>query len=60
LHRYALEVLGVGRSARGTTVRVADGEPGAECQVDFGKMGLINDPDSGRRRVWSVGGWPGA
>lgn len=27
LHRYALEVLGVGRSARGTTVRVADGEP---------------------------------
>src|SRR5438309_1362658 len=38
LHRYALEVLGVGRSARGTTVRVADGEPGAELQVDFGKM----------------------
>jgi Integrase core domain len=51
LHRYALEVLGVGRSARGTTVRVADGEPGVECQVDFGKMGLIADPDSGRRRV---------
>ena len=51
LHRYALEVLGVGRSARGTTVRVADGEPGAECQVDFGKMGLVPDPTSGRRRV---------
>ena len=51
LHRYALEVLGVGRSARGTTVRVADGEPGAELQVDFGKMGLIDDPGSGRRRV---------
>lgn len=51
LHRYALEVLGVGRSARGTTVRVVDGEPGGECQVDFGKMGLILDPDSGRRRV---------
>ncbi len=51
LHRYALEVLGVGRSARGTTVRVADGEPGIECQVDFGKMGVIADPDSGRRRV---------
>jgi hypothetical protein len=51
LHRYALEVLGVGRSARTTTVRVADGEPGSELQVDFGKMGLIADPDSGRRRV---------
>ena len=51
LHRYALEVLGVGRSARGTTVRVADGEPGVELQVDFGKMGLVPDPESGRRRV---------
>lgn len=51
LHRYALEVLGVGRSARGTTVRVADGEPGQECQVDFGKMGLVFDAESGRRRV---------
>lgn len=48
-HRYALEVLGVGRSARGTTVRVADGEAGQELQVDFGKMGLITDPDTGRR-----------
>jgi hypothetical protein len=51
LHRYALEVLGVGRSARGSTVRVADGEPGVEVQIDFGKMGLIDDADTGRRRV---------
>ncbi|MDQ6836951.1 MAG: IS21 family transposase [Actinomycetota bacterium] len=51
VQRYALEVLGVGRSARATTVRVADGEPGVELQVDFGKMGLIFDPVSGRRRV---------
>ncbi len=51
LHRYALEVLGVGRSARDATVRVADGEPGGECQVDFGQMGLIADPDADRRRV---------
>lgn len=51
LQRYAAEVLGVGRSARGTTVRVADGEPGAECQVDFGRMGLIPDPSSDRKRV---------
>jgi transposase len=32
-------------------VPVADGEPGAECQVDFGKMGLLDDPGTGRRRV---------
>lgn len=51
LHRYALEVLGVGRSVKKTTVRVADGEPGVECQIDFGKMGLIADPTTGRRRV---------
>ncbi len=51
LHRYALEVLGVGRSARSTTVRVADGEAGQELQMDFGKMGLIPDPASGKRRV---------
>jgi Integrase core domain len=55
LHRYALEELGVGRSARTATVRVADGEPGQELQVDFGKMGLIHDPASGRRRVvWAL------
>jgi hypothetical protein len=55
LHRYALEVLGVGRSTRTTTVRVADGEPGSELQVDFGKMGLIADPATGRRRVvWAL------
>jgi transposase len=52
LHRYALEVLGVGRASRAAaTVRVADCEPGAECQADVGKMGLLEDPDTGRRRV---------
>lgn len=55
LHRYALEELGVGRSARKATVRVADGEPGSELQVDFGKMGLLFDPDADRRRVcWAL------
>ena len=45
----------MGRSARGTTVRVADGEPGEELQVDFGRMGLIFDPATGRRRVcWAL------
>jgi transposase len=51
LHRYALEVCEVGRGRRGTTVRVADGEPGDECQMDFGRMGLLPEPVVGRRRV---------
>jgi hypothetical protein len=50
LHRYALDELGVGRSARSSTVRVDDGEPGDELQVDFGKLGRIPDLDTGRRR----------
>jgi transposase len=56
LHRYALEELGVGRSSRRrSTVPVADGEPGAELQVDFGKMGVIFDSEKGRRRVcWAL------
>jgi len=55
VQRYALGVLGVGRSARGTTLRVADGEPGSELQVDFGKMGLVPDPASGRKKVcWAL------
>jgi hypothetical protein len=51
LHRYALEVCDVGRGRRGTTVRVADGEPGDEVQIDFGRLGLVPDPPTGRCRV---------
>jgi hypothetical protein len=55
LQRYALGVLGVGRSARPSTIPVAGGEPGAELQVDFGKMGLVPDPASGRNRLsWAL------
>jgi transposase len=55
LHRYALEELGVGRSVRASTVRVADGEPGDELQVDFGKLGRIADAESGRQRdLWAL------
>jgi hypothetical protein len=51
-HRYALEVLEHSQAGRrGVTVRVADGEPGAECQVDFGRMSLLADPSAGHRRV---------
>jgi hypothetical protein len=51
LHRYALEACDVGRGRRGVTVRVNDGKPGDELQLDFGRLGLIPDPDSGRQRV---------
>jgi transposase len=50
LHRYALEELGISRSVRGSTVRVNDGKPGDELQVDFGKLGRIPDQDTGRQR----------
>ena len=48
LHRFCVERCGFGRTA--ATVRVADGEPGAECQLDFGYLGMLADPVTGRRR----------
>ncbi len=48
LHRFAVERCGF--RAKNTTVRVVDGEPGVECQVDFAHMGYLLDPESGRRR----------
>jgi transposase len=50
VQRYVAEVCGRTRG-RGPTVRVADGEPGDELQIDFGRMGLIFDPATGRDRV---------
>ena len=49
LHRFAVERCGF-RAGRGTTVRVADGEPGVECQLDFAQLGLLPDPETQRRR----------
>jgi transposase len=49
LHRFCVACCGFGRGSE--TVRVADGEPGVECQVDFGKMGMLFDPAAGRRRT---------
>jgi transposase len=49
LHRYAVTELGFGR--RRPTVPVADGDPGVELQVDFGRLGLVPDPVRGTRRV---------
>jgi len=48
LHRFAVERCGFG--VKKTTVRVAEGEPGVECQVDFAQMGYLLDPVTGRRR----------
>ena len=50
LERFCAELCGP-RRGRTTTVRVADGEPGDECQIDFGRMGLLFDAETGRRRV---------
>jgi transposase len=49
LYRYAREVLGFG--GQKVTVRMADTLPGEVAQVDFGKMGLVFDPEAGRNRV---------
>ncbi|MGH3748565.1 MAG: IS21 family transposase [Micromonosporaceae bacterium] len=48
LHRFAVERCGF--RVRTTTVRVADGEPGVECQLDFAQLGLVFDPETGRKR----------
>jgi transposase len=48
LHRFATERCGY--RIKATTVRVADGAPGVECQIDFAFMGTITDPDTGRGR----------
>jgi transposase len=50
LHRFCVQVCGFGAGGA-TTVRVADGEPGMECQLDFGRMGMLCEPGSGRRRL---------
>jgi transposase len=48
LIRFAGERCGFGR--KDTTVRVADGDPGVECQIDFGYLGMLTDAEDGRRR----------
>jgi transposase len=53
LHRFAVERCGF--RVGSTTVRVVDGEPGVECQLDFAQLGLLRDAESGRgRRVHAL------
>lgn len=52
LHRFAAERCGF--RAKDTTVRVADGEPGVELQVDFGHLGYLTGEDGRRRKVHAL------
>jgi transposase len=53
LHRLCAQELGYRRQP--PTVPVVDGKPGQELQIDFGRMGLMFDPQSGRRwAVWAL------
>jgi transposase len=49
LQRYCAERCKTG--AQKTTVRLSDPDPGKEVQTDFGRMGLMFDPATSRRRV---------
>ncbi|WP_425293743.1 hypothetical protein [Mycobacterium attenuatum] len=51
LHRYCTQCTAYRGRGAADTVPVVDGEPGVECQIDFGTMGKIFDPGSGRNRV---------
>ena len=48
LHRFAVERCGF--RVGSTTVRVVDGEPGVECQLDFAQLGLLHDAETGKKR----------
>jgi len=50
LHRFAAKHCGFA-DARRVTVRVADVAPGEVAEVDFGRLGLVPDPETGQRRV---------
>jgi transposase len=50
LHRFAVKHCGFQERQR-ITVRVAEVEPGELAEVDFGRLGLVPDPATGRRQV---------
>ena len=48
-------VGGVGRDEAPATVRMEESAPGEVAEMDFGRLGLIEDPETGRRRaVWAL------
>jgi transposase len=50
LHRFAVQHCGF-QERRARTVRIAEVAPGELAEVDFGRLGLVWDPESERRRV---------
>jgi transposase len=50
LHRFAVQRCGF-RDERRLTVRMAEVAPGELAEVDFGRLGLVHDPQSARSRV---------
>lgn len=54
LRRHVMKQGWFGKSSQ-TTVRMADTEPGQMAEVDFGRLGLTWDPQSGRKRqAWGM------
>lgn len=48
LYRFVAVSIGL---ASKTTVRMADTEPGEVAEVDFGRLGLLHDPVTERKRI---------
>jgi transposase len=54
LHRFVVSYCGF-RERQRITVRVADVGAGELAEVDYGRLGIVYDPDTGRRRVaWAL------
>lgn len=50
LHRFVTRHCGF-KDERRVTVRMAEVSPGEVAEVDFGRLGLVHDPETGRRRT---------
>jgi hypothetical protein len=54
LHRFAIKHCGFSERRR-VTVRMAECEAGELAETDFGRLGLVWDPERGQRRVaWAL------
>lgn len=49
LYRYAVKHMGF--SEKSITVRMGDVPPGSVAEVDFGRLGMVFDPDTGKQRT---------
>jgi transposase len=54
LHRFAVTQCGFGAAGR-VTVRMAEARPGELAEIDFGRLGLVYDPEAHRQRTaWAL------